>query len=127
MADRDLTRREFVRDSAVVAAGAAAGVASAAPVDKSKIVNYNEKMEYRPLGEGSAEIATQITLLRGQIYSQYAVFEWPKLWDSSLPAPETVLPVAVKFLRERVEEQQAVLSAYKGDKCATRYASPSVG
>ncbi len=51
MADRDLTRREFVRDSAVVAAGAAAGVASAAPVDKSKIASYNEKMEYRPLGK----------------------------------------------------------------------------
>ena len=87
---------------------------------------YGVLTEYRPLGEGDAEIATQITLLRGQVYSRYAVFEWPKLWDSSLPAPETVLPAAVKFLRERVEEKQAVLSAYKGDKCAPRYVSPPV-
>ena len=81
-------------------------------------------LEYRTIGEGDAEIATQINLLRGMVYNRYIVFEWPKLWDNSLEAPETVLPGAVKFLRERVEEKQAVLSAYKGDKCAPSFASP---
>ena len=52
MGKRDLTRREFVRDSAAAAAGIAAVVAvgNAAEVDTSKIVSYNEKMEYRKLG-----------------------------------------------------------------------------
>jgi aryl-alcohol dehydrogenase-like predicted oxidoreductase len=53
MAEHEVTRREFGRQSAVAAAGVAAGVAAAnaAPVDKSKILNYNEKMEYRPCGK----------------------------------------------------------------------------
>ena len=52
MAKREVTRREFVRDGAIAAAGlaAAATAADAAKADTSKILNYNEKMEYRPLG-----------------------------------------------------------------------------
>jgi len=53
MVERQITRREFVRDSALAAAGVAAGMtaASAAAPDKSKILNYNENMEYRRLGK----------------------------------------------------------------------------
>jgi len=53
MAGDDLTRREFLRDSAVTAAGLVAGVAGAkaAKIDKTKILNYNENMEYRRLGK----------------------------------------------------------------------------
>ena len=60
MPGNEMTRREFVRDTAVasaavaaVAAGGAAQAAEAKPaeVDKSKIVNYNENMEYRPCGK----------------------------------------------------------------------------
>jgi predicted aldo/keto reductase-like oxidoreductase len=53
MSKQKVTRREFVRDSAIVAAGVAAGVsaARAAPTDTKKILNYNEKMEYRPCGK----------------------------------------------------------------------------
>ena len=53
MAERDVTRREFVRDSAAVAAVVAVGglTASGAPADTSKILNYNKDMEYRPLGD----------------------------------------------------------------------------
>jgi len=53
MAERDVTRREFVRDSAAVAAVVAVGglTASGAPADTSKIRNYNKDMEYRPLGD----------------------------------------------------------------------------
>ncbi|MBM4037845.1 MAG: aldo/keto reductase [Planctomycetes bacterium] len=56
MPGNKITRREFVRDTAVaaaVAAGAAAvnaGEAKAPEVDKSKIVNYNKNMEYRRCG-----------------------------------------------------------------------------
>ena len=54
MAKDSVTRRDFVKATAVMAAaGAAAGVSAAdqAPKpDVAKIVNYNEKMEYRRLG-----------------------------------------------------------------------------
>jgi predicted aldo/keto reductase-like oxidoreductase len=59
MAGKDVTRREFVRTSAVAATGVAAavGTSRAAEVDKSKILNYNEKMEYRPLGKTGLTIS----------------------------------------------------------------------
>ncbi|HUT13186.1 MAG TPA: aldo/keto reductase [Thermoguttaceae bacterium] len=58
MADK-ITRREFVRDGAVAAAGVAAGLAATQTVhagnpekaDTSKIVNYNPDMEYRRCGK----------------------------------------------------------------------------
>jgi len=57
MAER-VTRREFVRDTAAVAAGMAAGLTATYTVhagnpdgaDTSKIVNYNPEMEYRRCG-----------------------------------------------------------------------------
>jgi len=54
MAEKKMTRRDFVRDSAMAAMGIAAGFAgatSASAKDSSKIVNYNENMEYRKLGK----------------------------------------------------------------------------
>jgi len=53
MAERDLTRREFIQQGVAAGAGLAAGIAlaRAAEVDKSKIINYNENMQYRPLGK----------------------------------------------------------------------------
>ena len=53
MANRKLTRREFVKESAIAAAGlaAAAAAARAAEVDTRKILNYNPNMEYRRLGK----------------------------------------------------------------------------
>ena len=56
-----VTRREFVRDTALAAAGVAAGVAGLAqqgaqaaeekPVETAKILNYNPNMEYRRQGK----------------------------------------------------------------------------
>jgi hypothetical protein len=54
-----LSRRQFIRDGSVAAAGVAAGLASTPIVragnpekaDTSKILNYNPDMEYRPCGK----------------------------------------------------------------------------
>ena len=55
MADPRVTRREFVRQGTLAAAGLAAGVhaatTSAAQDDQKKILNHNPNMEYRPLGK----------------------------------------------------------------------------
>ncbi len=79
--------------------------------------------EYKPLGEGHVEVERQIELLKGIAYDGYLIFEWPKLWVGSLPAPEQILPAAAKFLKARLSEKQPILSAYKGDKNAPRFAS----
>lgn len=77
--------------------------------------------EFRPLGEGDVEIARQIELLKGLAFDRYVVMEWPRLWMPSLAAADEVLPGAASYLRERIDEKQAVLSAYKGDKNAPRF------
>ncbi|MCX5653146.1 MAG: hypothetical protein NTY65_00625, partial [Planctomycetota bacterium] len=62
MSKKRLTRREFVLNTAVVAAGLAAAAAMGqsdrivragepTTVDTSKILNYNPNMEYRRLGK----------------------------------------------------------------------------
>ncbi len=58
MTHHEKTRREFMGDSAKLAAGVAAGLAGAGgltppaqQVDTSKILNYNPKMEYRRQGK----------------------------------------------------------------------------
>ena len=53
MADNRDTRRTFLKTTSAAVAGAALsslGSAHATPVDTSKILNYNPKMGYRPLG-----------------------------------------------------------------------------
>ncbi len=54
MADKPDTRREFLKTTSAAVAGAALGplaAAQAALVDTAKILNYNPKMGYRPLGK----------------------------------------------------------------------------
>ncbi|UCE50790.1 MAG: aldo/keto reductase [Phycisphaerales bacterium] len=59
MNNERLTRRQFMRDSAMAAAGVAVGLgavgrsvrATGAPVDTSRILNYNPDMEYRRQGK----------------------------------------------------------------------------
>ncbi|MCL5099048.1 MAG: aldo/keto reductase, partial [Candidatus Omnitrophica bacterium] len=50
---RNISRREFLGDSALLTAGLAAGLrlGAAPPVPPGKIPSYNEKMEYRRLGK----------------------------------------------------------------------------
>ncbi|OHB73966.1 MAG: hypothetical protein A2Z25_05630 [Planctomycetes bacterium RBG_16_55_9] len=57
MKNDEFSRRDFMRNTSLVAAGAIAGAltgqgqASDGSVDKSKILNFNEKMHYRKLGK----------------------------------------------------------------------------
>src|SRR5512137_202598 len=61
MKDQQITRRDFVRGTALAATGAAiglktlasgaAGVTAKPAVDTSKILNYNPNMEYRRQGK----------------------------------------------------------------------------
>jgi len=55
MEDKKVTRRKFMRDGAIVAAGVAVGLgaksAGGATVNTSKILNYNQNMEYRRQGK----------------------------------------------------------------------------
>ncbi len=83
---------------------------------------YGVLLDYKPLGEGDVGIARLIELLRGIICDGHLVFEWPKMWIESLPAPQAALPEVARFLRERVDEKQPILSAYKGDKHAPKMA-----
>ncbi len=51
MSDQGNTRRDFLKTTGAAVAGAGiASLASAETVDSSKILNYNPKMTYRPLG-----------------------------------------------------------------------------
>jgi len=61
MEKEQVTRREFMRNSAAAAAGIAAGIGAAAAggesVNTSKILNYNENMEYRRQGKTNLMIS----------------------------------------------------------------------
>jgi predicted aldo/keto reductase-like oxidoreductase len=64
MENKQKNRRQFVRDTAAAAAGMAVGLSGLADAravdekpDTSKILNYNEKMEYRRLGKTNAMVS----------------------------------------------------------------------
>lgn len=80
---------------------------------------------YLPLGDGDVEVRREIDLLKGLLFDGYLMFEWPKLWIPALAAPETALPRTAAFLKEAIEAKQPILSAYKGDKNAPKFASRS--
>ncbi|HNQ22417.1 MAG TPA: sugar phosphate isomerase/epimerase family protein [Phycisphaerae bacterium] len=78
---------------------------------------------YRPLGQGEAELARQIELLRGIGYEGYLILDRPEYPLADLPAPEVELQAAAGFLREQINARQTVLAAYKGDKKPTKFRS----
>jgi len=78
-------------------------------------------MEYKPLGQGNADVSRALEILRGLAYQHYVMFEWPKLWVPNLPDPGVALPEAAKFLKAALTAKQPILSAYKGDKNAPKY------
>jgi len=80
-------------------------------------------LEHTPLGEGDVNVKKQVELLRGIGYRGYLMFEWPKLWVDSLAGPEVALPKAAEFLKAALAAKQPILSAYKGDKNAPKFAA----
>jgi sugar phosphate isomerase/epimerase len=82
-------------------------------------------LQYTPLGAGQTEVSRQVEILKGLAYNGYLMLDWPKMWDASLPDPESALPAAGQYLRDLVSTKQAVLSAYKGDKYAPKFVSRS--
>lgn len=78
---------------------------------------------FKPLGGGDVEVGREIELLKGIQFGGYLMFEWPKLWVESLAAPESILPTVAAFLKGALEAKQPVLSAYKGDKNAPKFAA----
>jgi len=80
-------------------------------------------LEHTPLGDGDVNVKKQIDLLKGIGYRGYLMYEWPKLWVDSLPGPEAALPKAAEFLKAALAAKQPILSAYKGDKNAPKFAA----
>ncbi len=78
--------------------------------------------DYAIPGAGDVELVRMIELLKGIVYRGYLMFEWPKLWIDRLAAAEQVLPQVAKFLKERIAARDPVLTAYKGDKQAAKFA-----
>ena len=71
MENQHVTRREFIGDTAKAAAGMAVGLGAAGrvaradepEVDTSKILNYNENMEYRRQGSTNLMISAVCRVL----------------------------------------------------------------
>ncbi|HKQ49924.1 MAG TPA: sugar phosphate isomerase/epimerase family protein [Phycisphaerae bacterium] len=71
-------------------------------------------------GQGTVELPRLVQLLKGIGYRGYLVFDWPKLWTTSLADADKALPAAAKFLKPLLDEKPVPLTAYKGDKYAPR-------
>jgi len=76
MDNNKVSRRQFMRDGAIAAAGVAVGLgaagqnAKAAPVNTSKILNYNQNMEYRR--QGKTNLMVSAVCLGGHSRSKQA-------------------------------------------------------
>ena len=89
MKHEKFTRRDFMRNTSVVAAGAIAGALAgntraAEPVDTSKIMNYNEKMHYRRMGKSNLMISE--VSLGGHWKNRNAGRYWDSFANEEVPA-----------------------------------------
>lgn len=78
---------------------------------------------YVEIGAGQAEVSRMIELLKGIAFDGWLSVEWPRMWQSALAPADAVLPAAAKFLRAELARAPVVLSAYKGDKNAPKFAT----
>jgi predicted aldo/keto reductase-like oxidoreductase len=83
-----ISRRAFIRDTSLMAAGALAakGCSSGGPskpADKSKILNYNQKMGYRRLGKTNLMVSE--VSLGGHWKNREAGRYWGKFTDDQVP------------------------------------------
>jgi len=71
-------------------------------------------------GQGTTEVRRTVQLLRGIGYRGYLVVDWLTGPGLAPADPGAVLPAAASYLKLLLEEQPAVLTAYKGDKFRPR-------
>lgn len=76
-------------------------------------------------GDGQVGIAHYLRLLQGVGFDGPVILDWPLRWDDTLAAPHAALPDGLGRLRAMLEALSAepVLTAYKGDKTAPKFAS----
>lgn len=72
-------------------------------------------------GQGNLDVPLLIELLKGIAFDGFVVFDWPKLWNTSLADPERAFPAAQKYLAALLALKSVVLTAYKGDKNAPKF------
>lgn len=112
-----------VADPLSVALPRLAGALQMVTVCDARLTANGDIERYTPLSEGHAEIPLLLELLRGVAYGGWLCVRQPA--DAALGPPETVLPAAAEFLRSGLDKPTVVLTAYKGDKNAPRFASAS--
>ena len=79
---------------------------------------------HRIPGQGTVGLDRAIDLLKGVCFQGWLMCDWPQA-RASLPEPEQSLPQALAFVRQRLEVQQVVLSAYKRDKRPPNFKAPT--
>ncbi|MFQ5412687.1 MAG: sugar phosphate isomerase/epimerase family protein [Phycisphaerae bacterium] len=94
-------------------------------VGDAKFTEHGEFEGHALPGEGNLELPRLVQLLKGMGYGGYLCLDWPKLWDASLADPDRAFPAAAAYLRPLLDEQPIVLTAYKGDKFAPKFAESS--
>jgi predicted aldo/keto reductase-like oxidoreductase len=91
MKDNRLSRREFIRNTSILAgstvAGAVGSQANASAVDTKNIVNYNEKMNYRRLGKTNLMLSE--VSLGGHWKNRGGGRYWDTFSDDKSPADVT--------------------------------------
>jgi predicted aldo/keto reductase-like oxidoreductase len=85
----EFTRRDFMRNTSVIAAGTITGALAgntraAEPVNTSKILNYNEKMHYRRLGKTNLMLSE--VSLGGHWKNRNAGRYWDSFANEEVPA-----------------------------------------
>ena len=78
-------------------------------------------------GQGDAEIARMVQLLKGIGYDGYLCLDWPKLWQPTLAEPDQALQATAAALQPMIDEQPLTLSAYKNDKFAPKMKAEAAG
>jgi len=89
MKNDELSRRDFIRNTSVVAAGTIAGALAgntraAGPVNTSKIMNFHEKMNYRRMGKSNLMISE--VSLGGHWKNRNAGRYWDSFANEEVPA-----------------------------------------
>jgi sugar phosphate isomerase/epimerase len=79
------------------------------------------------VGEGQVGIAECIDMLKSINYDGAIVYVWPRAANSKLAPPEDVLPVALKYIGGLMRAEPVVLTAYRTDKYAPKFATKAAG